>query len=126
MSKTISSISHELLFQRHHINTVLKDRKERMKKIIIFAFAMILNLSLISYASAACIGWSCSPYNWDNSSSNFKNSPYNWDNSSSNWNNSSYNSNRSNGIYDNSGNSFGYTSNGNIFSNSGNRLGYFD
>ena len=97
-----------------------------MKKVIIIAFAMILNLSLISYASAACISWSCSPYNWENNSSNWKNSSTNWDNSSSNWKNSSSNCSRFNGIYNNNGNSFGYVSNGNIFDVSGNRLGYFD
>ena len=97
-----------------------------MKKIIVIAFAAILNFNLISYASAACISWSCNPYNWENSSSNWKNSSTNWDNSPSNWKNSSSNWNRSNGIYDNVGNSFGYVSNGNIFDDNGNRLGYLD
>ena len=121
----------------HYLNTqviqinpgpelVIKQKGDKMKKVIIIAFAMILNLSLISYASAACISWSCSPYNWENNSSNWKNSSTNWDNSPSNWKNSSSNWNRSNGIYNNNGNSFGYVSNGNIFDDSGNRLGYFD
>ena len=92
----------------------------------ITVIAMMLNLSLTSFAYAGCIKWSCNPYNWENSSSNWKNSSSNWNNSTSNWKNSSSNWNRSNGIYDDGGDSFGYISNGNIFSDSGIRLGYFD
>ncbi len=72
-----------------------------MNKLKIAFIAVLLNLTVISYASASCLGWDCSPLNWDNSSLNWDNSSLNWDNSPLNWDNSSLNFNRNNGIYDN-------------------------
>ena len=64
---------------------------------------------------ASSLNFDNSPYNFKNSPYNFKNSPYNFDNSPYNFKNSPYNFNRNNGIYDNKGNSWGYSNNGNIF-----------
>ena len=70
-----------------------------------------------------------SSYNPDNSEYNPKNSPYHPANSPYNPQNSPYNPNRQNGIYDENGNSIGYTTpkaggGVNIYDNEGHRKGY--
>ena len=123
LSSIYQNFSHTKIFKHNYLNF---NKGGKMSKIKIAFIAALLNLTAISYASASCSNWDCSPLNWDNSSLNWDNSSLNWDNSPLNWDNSSLNFNRNNGIYDNYGNSLGYTSNGNIFSDSGIRLGYFD
>jgi len=74
--------------------------------------------------------WKDSPNNWKNSENNWKNSPNNWKNSPHNWENSPYNFNRKNAMYDENGESVGYTTRKaggggvNIYNNSGKRVGY--
>ena len=95
-----------------------------MKKRLFLIVAMIF-MSQNVWAS----NWEDSSSNWKNSENNWKNSPNNWKNSPHNWKNSPYNSNRKNTMYDENGNSIGYTTKKagggvNIYKNSGKRIGY--
>lgn len=105
-----------------------------MKKLIIRKWKymkIILGIAvvMIAVSSVWAGNWDDNPSNWKNSESNWKNNQNNWKNSPNNWENSPNNFNRKNGVYDEDGNSMGYTTKKagggtNIYTNNGKRVGY--